>query len=207
MVAAIQEAAFPAELARRLVVAMVQNPKIQTLRKMLGLEDDDIISAGVSYAFEQWGQGKYDPAKAQIQTFIQQRANSGIYNLLRKEGVQDRIERRVGGELHKPDKDRELCDWLKDVFEAAKRMYISKRHNQGRRAHTAPQLVAIASLMQREGLSCRGCARLLAQRQDLQAVLRIKQLPSYRWIWEASKLLKVVTERASMDGEVVTENN
>lgn len=177
----------------RLVTAMVTDPesKFPTVISATESDTDDVISAGIMAAVEDWPE--YDSARSQPQTFIQQRAFSGAWDYLRKQGSQRRTEQRSMGLLHKADKDQELCDWLKDVFEAAKRVYVDKRFRE-RRTYPMPLTVAIASLMQRETLSCRGCARLLAKRDDLRAVLKIKdRIPHWRSLANAKLLLAKIT--------------
>lgn len=195
-------APFDYALAERLAGKIIDSTDAHTVMEMLGLERMDLVSEGVTRAFRDWD--KFDPAKAQPQTFMHPRINAGIFDYLRKEGSQDRRIKGMAGLNPRGDKDRELCDWLKEVYEAAKRTYISPRHRQGRRLHAAPQIAAIADLMRHLQLSCRGCARLLATREDIRDVLHLKSLPSYRWIWEASKLANVVTYDAEIGAEVVT---
>jgi hypothetical protein len=201
---------FPHELANRLVRAMVANPQIQTLISMLGEDEDDVVSAGVMYALEQWP--KFDPDLAQPQTFIQQRANSGVYNLLRKSGAQDRTEQRSMGLLHKPDKNRDECDWLAETYEAAKRVYTARRFRQGRKFYNIAQLVSLAALMQRKNLTCRGCREYLSDREDLMTVVRLRRLPSKNFFNRAMHALadfgrnQVGTVNAENQSDVGTEN-
>ncbi len=75
----------------------------------------------------------------------------------------------------------------------------------------------MAALMEKMGLSYRGCARILAKREDLRVVLRIKHLPSHNAIWKSRNLMnnlvtqsppnqpEVVTGKESESAEVVTE--
>jgi hypothetical protein len=178
---------FPYDLATRLVTAMVVNSsQVQSLIGGLELEQDDVIAEGIAYAHAHWS--KFDRTKSQPQTFIQQRANSGIYNYLRKEGVQDRNEQRAADQLYKRDKGVELCQWLQDVFEAAKRVYPNDPHKPGPRKFGSPRLMTLAQLMIKQGWSSRECARQLARREDLLAVLRMKSIPHWTVLNDARAL-------------------
>ncbi len=184
------------DLAHRYVLGMVQgSAQIQTLIKSLHLEEDDVISEGITAAFKDWNtyQPIYQGKKITPQTFIVQRANSGIFNFLRKSGSQHRAEQGRMGLSPRRDKARELCDWLKDVYDAAKQVYVDPKLN-ARRTFAMPQTIAIGSLMQREELSCRGCARLLASRDDLRAVLKLgDRVPHWRSLANARTIVVKVS--------------
>ncbi len=204
MVCAVDAQVFPHELAERLAGKIIEDTDAHTVMAMLGLERMDLISEGIGNALKDWH--KFDPSKSQPQTFLHPRINAGIFNYLRKEGSQSRRIRAFGGQEAKPDKNRELIDWLEEVYEASKRVYVSGRLRQGRRTHDAPRLVAIARLMEHLHLSCRECARLLAKREDIRSVLKLQHIPYYSTINRAASLLKVATATAISTPEVATAN-
>ncbi len=201
-----------AEMCERMAYDIIDKENFHVAMKINQIEMMDLVSAGLERAVVFWP--KFDPSRGnQPQTPLHLAIERGMRDFIKKEESQTRRKNGLawemgGDQCPKEDEGRLLADWLQRVYEAAKKAYVGGRFNQGRRLHEAPQLVAIAHLMKHEGLSCRACARLLASRDDLKAVLRIKQLPSYRWIWGAAKLLeKVVTLDAQISPEVVTSNN
>lgn len=196
-----------AEMCERLAGDIIQSTEADSVTKMLGLEHMDVVAAGVQGAVKAWP--KFDPSRnIQPQTFLYRPIHSAIFDYLRKEGSATRrvVDFANGGKI-KADKARDLVDWLNDVYEAAKRVYVASRFRQGRRAHSAPQLVALARLMEHEKLSCRGCAKLLATREDLRDVLKLKRLPYYSTLSRAASLLKVATGTTENTAEVATVNN
>ncbi len=205
-----------AEMCERLAGSIIEKKSdIQSNMLKYELERMDVIAAGVTGAMKVWQ--KFDAARGnQPQTFLHRPIENGMRDFIRRERSQQ--ERRDGlawemGGGRKPEKvdkkavkNAELADWLRGAFNAAKRLTIPGRFKQGRRRHEPPQLVAIAHLVNHEGLTFRGCARLLANREDLRGILGLKHLPSYNAIWKAMKLAEnVVTETPDKPAEVVTE--
>ncbi len=200
---------FDHELAERLAGDIIEKTEAHSVMEMLELERLDLVSEGIARAVRDWP--TFNPTKAQPQTFLYMSIRAGIFDYLRREGSQSRrVQAFAAGGTVKQDKSRELADWLADVYAAAKRMYGASHLRQGRRLHEAPQLIAVAALMEHEQLSSRGCARLLATRDELRAILRMDRLPHWTWINKARKLAKrcaqVATQTPSTPPEVATAN-
>lgn len=158
-----------------------------------GMDQDDrldAISAGVTAAVR--GYPQFDSAKAQATTFLYPKIKNAMIDFLRSrtryEKRLDRSETRRSVTDSAPDEHQQEATWLKEVYHSAKKKYVKDKGVNRGRTYPMPQAVAIAVLMQANGLSCRGTARLLAARDDLQAALGLKGIPHYSTLSRAASL-------------------
>lgn len=161
-------------------------------------EDDriDAIEAGMLAAVKGWPQ--FDAARGwQPQTFLYPKIKNAMIDFFRR---RTSYEKRFDhSETHRsvtdsaPDKHQQEAAWLADVYYSAKQNYVKQKGVNRGRTYPMPQAVAIATLMRIKNIGCRECARLLAARDDLRAVLKLKGVPHYSTLSRAASLFDKLT--------------
>lgn len=159
------------------------------------LSDEDLVQSvliEVRKAFP-----TFNPAKATFSTWVGMVAGRRLIDAWRhrdRQANRDAIgavrEKTVGPpEIDDgPDPEPQLHEWLREVYQAARRTFTEKRLRQGRRFHNVAQEVACCLLMEKLGLSSRGAEALFKDRPDLKAAVRFLHVPTQSWFVRAGEV-------------------
>lgn len=190
------EAAFNEVSARALVTRVVQAHE-HLFRAFADLQRDDLVSFGVDVLRAAYP--TYDQRRGSFSNWVHQIVPRRLKSLLRDRGRAAAREARYAAarpEFVPPaaihfaewDHDKPIAEWLRDVYDAAKRVYRPqdyRRRTGCPRTYSVAQMVAVATLAYRLKLTCRGVALELADRPDLREACRLPRAPSYRHIYRA----------------------
>lgn len=159
---------------------------------------DDLIQEGMVRAA--LAHARWRASKARYTTWINRCVAFCIIDLYRKASKGGFTKRRsLEGLLTEHaatdhSEDGDLGQWLVGIMHEAKRLRPGKVR-RGRKWYSRAQCIAVAALMARLRLSCRGAVAYFTQRKDLAYLLRFYHIPSYRWFHRTRYLArKFVTE-------------
>lgn len=167
---------------------------------------EDLVSEGMVGVLRQWGE--YDPDRGAKSTFIQQRAYTSIINLQRsaKSGknkikrLKDLAPEAAHHDVLDDGGKMSMVEWAARSLEMAQKQFGKKLYRKYRKFYRLPQLVAIASIMQRFKYSARSCVEVLKERPDVCEVLHLRRVPSHDSLTRALKVLAEVRAAQSDAG-------
>lgn len=185
-----------APLAQRIIGGLARKQ-----RKLFGaypeVTQDEIASEGMIAVLRQWPE--YNSQFAQS-TFITQRASTAIIDYSRRlKSGKNKMKRIMAhtseGEFESvddapPAEEEVLTDWLSKMQAMAKTQFRGPAYRRGRRFYKIHQLVAIGAMMERFSMSCRKCAKMLGEREDLRVALGLRHAPSFRHIFDGWRALQ-----------------
>ncbi len=78
--------------------------------------------------------------------------------------------------------DETLDEWLAKVYRFAVRVFPERQHpTRGNNWFTPAQIVCVALLMRKRGLSIRGARMLLLESEDLRDAIKLSPMPAHWW--------------------------
>lgn len=199
-----------AELANRIIGALARR-QLNLFAAYPEITHEEIVSEATVAVMRQWHQ--YDPRYAQS-TFITQRAATAIIDFSRraksgkrriKRLLQNSVESDFSTQEETPydESDMPLDEWLVKSQATARRVFGGRVFRQ-RRTFNLPQMVALAMLRRRFRLSCRGVARVLADRPELLTALKLCRAPGHMTILRADWALDRFAEQQAVQREPVS---
>jgi sigma-70-like protein len=216
---AIGSVALDVDLAERICLGILNGTKGRPAqyKHLFGsfpeINRDDAKQEAMLAICRQWC--SYDPSKSQPQTFMYQRAQSALIDLARRcASGKGRVKRAAEQMREKDfwhndpdlaDTDRPLDEMLAENLAIARKLFSKRRYRSGRRAFSMPQLVAIAMLMRQKKIRSIRCRQTLLARPELLLALKLKSVPSDRWLRDARARLERYEQEISPKKEKAEE--